>query len=86
MMTILGGIRTIFGLIVGAELFQSLEYFVPKTPLGDKTYLVMGVVSAIVILAARRGIVGEILYRTFAPKRRLVEDEDYPDQLVTLSS
>jgi branched-chain amino acid transport system permease protein len=82
MMTILGGIGTIFGPIVGAGLFQSLEYFVSKTALGDKTNLVMGVVFAIVILAARRGIVGELLYRTFAPKRRLVEDEDHPDRLV----
>jgi branched-chain amino acid transport system permease protein len=82
MMTILGGIGTIFGPIVGAGLFESLEYFVSKTALGDKTNLVMGVVFAVVILVARRGIVGEILHRSFARKRRLVEDEDNPDRLV----
>ena len=43
MMTILGGIGTIFGPIIGAGLFESLEYFVSKTALGDKTNLVMGV-------------------------------------------
>jgi branched-chain amino acid transport system permease protein len=61
MMTVLGGIGTIFGPIIGAGLFESLEYFVSKTVIGDKTNVVLGTVFAIVILAARRGIVGEIL-------------------------
>jgi branched-chain amino acid transport system permease protein len=61
MMTILGGIGTLYGAIAGAGLFESLEYFVSKTPLGDKTNLVMGTIFAIVILTARRGIVGELL-------------------------
>ena len=81
-MTILGGIGTIFGPIVGAALFESLDYFVSKTPIGDKTNIVMGTVFAIVILVARRGIVGEILHRVFAPRKRLVEDEDQPDRLI----
>jgi branched-chain amino acid transport system permease protein len=82
MMTILGGIGTIYGPVVGAALFQSLDYFVSKTPIGDKTNVVMGFIFAVVILIARRGIVGEILQRAFAPKQRLVEDEDDPDRLV----
>ena len=82
MMTILGGIGTIYGPIVGAAIFQSLEFFVSKTPIGDKTNIVMGLVFAIVILVARRGIVGEILTRAFAPRKRLVEDEDAPDRLI----
>lgn len=61
MMTILGGIGTLYGAIAGAGLFESLEYFVSKTPIGDKTYIVMGIIFAIVILTARRGIVGELL-------------------------
>jgi branched-chain amino acid transport system permease protein len=61
MMTILGGIGTLYGAIAGAGLFESLEYFVSKTALGDKTNIVMGTIFAIVILTARRGIVGEIL-------------------------
>ncbi|MBD5653817.1 MAG: branched-chain amino acid ABC transporter permease, partial [Candidatus Eremiobacteraeota bacterium] len=60
-MTILGGIGTIFGPIVGAATFESLDFFVSKTPIGDKTNIVMGLVFAIVILVARRGIVGELL-------------------------
>ena len=63
MMTILGGIGTIYGPMVGAAIFQSLDFFVSKTAIGDKTNIVMGVVFAIVILVARRGIVGEILAR-----------------------
>jgi len=82
MMTILGGIGTIYGPIVGAAVFESLDYFVSKTPIGDKTNLVMGFVFAIVILVARRGIVGEILHRLFAPRRLIVEDEDNPDRMV----
>ena len=61
MMTILGGIGTLYGAIVGAGLFESLEYFVSKTPIGDKTDIVMGTIFAIVILTARRGLVGELL-------------------------
>jgi len=82
MMTILGGIGTIFGPIVGAGLFESLEYYISKGPLGDKTDIVMGLIFAAIILIARRGIVGEILNRLFAPRKRLVEDEDNPDRLI----
>jgi branched-chain amino acid transport system permease protein len=71
MMTILGGIGTLYGAIAGAGLFESLEYFVSKTAIGDKTNIVMGTIFAIVILTARRGIVGELLAasagRTAAP-------------------
>jgi branched-chain amino acid transport system permease protein len=81
-MTILGGIGTIYGPIVGAALYQSLDFFVSKTAIGDKTNIVMGLIFAIVILVARRGIVGEILHATFAKKVRFVEDEDRPDVLV----
>jgi len=83
MMTILGGIGTIFGPIVGAGLFESLEHYVSQTVVGDKTNLVMGVIFAVIILVARRGIVGEILHRLFTPRRILVEDEDHTDKLVT---
>lgn len=81
-MTILGGIGTIYGPIVGAGVYESLDYFVSKTAIGDKTNLVMGFVFAVVILIARRGIVGEILHAVFVPRRRLVEDEDDPDRLI----
>ncbi len=80
MMTILGGIGTIYGPIVGAALFESLEFFVSKTPIGDKTNVVMGAIFALVILIARRGIVGEILAR--ATRRKPVAEEEDPPGLL----
>ena len=81
-MTILGGIGTIYGPIVGAAIYESLDFFVSKTSIGDKTNLVMGFIFAVVILTARRGIVGEIVARLALRKPLLVEDEDVPDRLV----
>jgi branched-chain amino acid transport system permease protein len=69
MMTVLGGIGTIVGPIVGAGLFESLDYFVSKTAIGQETNLVMGAIFALCVLLFRRGIVGELLSR--GVKRRL---------------
>lgn len=77
MMTILGGIGTIYGPMVGAALFQSLDFFVSKTPIGDKTNIVMGLVFAVVILVARRGIVGELMHR-LRPNLALPFDDEEP--------
>jgi branched-chain amino acid transport system permease protein len=63
MMTVLGGIGTIVGPIVGAALFESLDYFVSKTAIGQETNLVMGTIFAFCVLLFRRGIVGELLAR-----------------------
>jgi branched-chain amino acid transport system permease protein len=75
-MAILGGMGTIYGPIVGAGIYESLDYFVSKTAIGDKTNVVMGLVFAIVILVARRGIVGEILHRAF--RRPAIVEQDDP--------
>ncbi len=77
MMTILGGIGTIYGPMVGAALFQSLDFFVSKTAIGDKTNIVMGLVFAVVILVARRGIVGELMHR-LRPNLALPFDDEEP--------
>ncbi len=74
-MTILGGIGTIYGPIVGAAVYESLDFFVSKTAIGDKTNIVMGLIFAIVILVARRGIVGEVLHRLFARTARVIDDD-----------
>ncbi|MEA2688465.1 MAG: branched-chain amino acid transport system permease protein [Candidatus Eremiobacteraeota bacterium] len=68
MMSILGGIGTIFGPIVGAGIFESLDYFVSKTPIGDKTNIVMGTIFALCVLLFRRGIVGELLALRSKPR------------------
>ncbi|GAC1402377.1 MAG: branched-chain amino acid ABC transporter permease [Candidatus Velthaea sp.] len=75
MMTILGGIGTLYGPLAGAGLFESLEYFVSKTPIGDKTNIIMGTIFAVVILTARRGIVGELLGVLGRRKTPLTEEE-----------
>lgn len=74
-MTILGGIGTIYGPIVGAAVYESLDFFVSKTAIGDKTNIVMGLIFAIVILVARRGIVGEVLHRLYARAVRPIDDD-----------
>lgn len=61
MMSILGGIGTVFGPIAGAGIFESLDFFVSKTAIGDKTNIVMGTIFALCVLLFRRGIVGELL-------------------------
>jgi branched-chain amino acid transport system permease protein len=60
---VLGGIGTIVGPIVGAGLFELLDYFVSKTPIGEETNMVMGFVFALCVLLFRRGIVGSFLVR-----------------------
>jgi branched-chain amino acid transport system permease protein len=61
MMSILGGIGTIYGPIAGAGIFESLDFFVSKTAIGDKTNIVMGTIFALCVLLFRRGIIGELL-------------------------
>jgi ABC-type branched-subunit amino acid transport system permease subunit len=63
--------------MIGAAIFQSLDFFVSKTPIGDKTNIVMGLVFAIIILIARRGIVGELMHR-LRPSVVLPFDDEEP--------
>jgi branched-chain amino acid transport system permease protein len=77
MMTILGGIGTIYGPMIGAALFQSLDFFVSKTAIGDETNIVMGFVFATIILIARRGLAGELMHR-LRPSAVLPFDDEEP--------
>lgn len=61
MMAILGGSGTIVGPIIGAAVYEVIQYFVSKTPIGQETDLVMGLVFACCILAFRQGIAGGVL-------------------------
>lgn len=62
LMTILGGVGTIFGPIVGAFLVVSLETQL-ASQVGAWVQVIMGVIFAICILCFRNGIVGFILAR-----------------------
>ncbi|HXL40828.1 MAG TPA: branched-chain amino acid ABC transporter permease [Myxococcales bacterium] len=58
LMTLIGGIGTIFGPIVGAVFFVTLENYLAQ--LGSWVQVVQGVIFVICVIAFRRGIVGEL--------------------------
>lgn len=61
MMAILGGSGTLIGPVIGAAVYEIINYFVSKTPIGEETELVLGLIFAICVLSFRRGIAGELL-------------------------
>lgn len=68
LMTILGGIGTLFGPIVGAAAVVGLQNELAN--IGSFSTIVLGLVFVVCVLAFRRGIVGEILARTRSADRR----------------
>jgi branched-chain amino acid transport system permease protein len=73
LMTLLGGLGTVIGPVVGAFIIETLENYLAGmgsvTLLGDftidmstKVPVVIGIIFVICVLAFRRGIVGEISY------------------------
>jgi branched-chain amino acid transport system permease protein len=66
LMTLLGGMGTIFGPVVGAFLVITMESYLAE--LGAWVTIVQGAVFVVCVLAFRRGIVGELAARW--PRRR----------------
>jgi branched-chain amino acid transport system permease protein len=58
LMTLLGGLGTLFGPVVGAALIVTMQNYLAQ--LGAWVTVVQGVIFVICVLAFRRGIVGEI--------------------------
>ncbi len=58
LMTLLGGLGTIFGPVAGAFVVISLEHYLAQ--LGAWVTVVQGIIFVICVLTFRRGIVGEI--------------------------
>jgi branched-chain amino acid transport system permease protein len=58
LMTLLGGMGTIFGPVVGALIITSLENYL--APFGQWVTVITGVIFVACVLAFRRGIVGEL--------------------------
>jgi branched-chain amino acid transport system permease protein len=58
LMTLLGGLGTIFGPVVGAAVIITMQNYLAQ--LGAWVTVVQGVIFVICVLAFRRGIVGEI--------------------------
>ncbi len=59
LMTLLGGLGTVFGPVVGALLVVSLQNQLPQG-VGAWVPVIMGVIFVVCVLAFRRGIVGEL--------------------------
>jgi len=58
LMTLLGGMGTIFGPVVGALIIVGLQNYL--APLGQWVTVITGMIFVVCVLAFRRGIVGEI--------------------------
>jgi branched-chain amino acid transport system permease protein len=59
LMTLVGGLGTVLGPIVGAFVVESMQTYLAEA--GEWVQVIQGVIFVIVVLLFRRGIVGEIL-------------------------
>lgn len=66
LMTLLGGMGTVFGPVVGAFVIMGMEFYM--SGLGAWFTVCMGLIFVVCVLAFRRGIVGEL--EAFLKKRR----------------
>jgi branched-chain amino acid transport system permease protein len=64
-MTLVGGLGTVFGPIVGAAVIISMQNYLAE--LGSWVTVVQGVIFVVCVLAFRRGIVGEIAAKLKKP-------------------
>ena len=60
LMTLLGGLGTIFGPAIGAVIVVSLQNYLSSGPLSAWVPVVMGTIFVACVLTFRRGIVGEL--------------------------
>jgi branched-chain amino acid transport system permease protein len=61
LMTLVGGLGTVFGPIVGAFLIVAMENYL--APFGQWVLVIQGAIFVICVLVFRRGIVGELAHR-----------------------
>ena len=61
LMTLIGGMGTIFGPVVGAGVIVTLQNYLAS--IGSWVTVVMGLIFVVCVLTFRRGIVGELLAR-----------------------
>lgn len=59
LMTLLGGMGTIFGPVVGAGVVVTIQNYMSGGELGNYIHIIMGVIFIVCVLAFRSGIVGE---------------------------
>ena len=58
LMTLIGGVGTVLGPVVGAAIVVAMQNYLAQT--GEWVLVIQGVIFIVVVLAFRRGIVGEI--------------------------
>ena len=65
LMTLLGGVGTLLGPIMGAGLVVSLQHILAQSPLGNWVSVMLGLIFVVCVLSFRSGIVGELgnMYR-----------------------
>ncbi|HVL58776.1 MAG TPA: branched-chain amino acid ABC transporter permease [Burkholderiaceae bacterium] len=73
LMTLVGGMGTVFGPIVGAAVIISMQNYLAH--LGEWVTIIQGAIFVVVVLLFRRGIVGEIVARV---RRRGTSDPAAP--------
>jgi branched-chain amino acid transport system permease protein len=61
LMTLVGGLGTVFGPIVGAFLIVAMENYL--APFGQWVLVIQGAIFVVCVLVFRRGIVGELAHR-----------------------
>ena len=60
--TLLGGLGTIFGPVIGAVITNTLEFYL--APFGSWVTVTQGVIFVLCVMLFRRGVVGEIAAKT----------------------
>jgi branched-chain amino acid transport system permease protein len=65
LMTLLGGIGTVLGPVIGAFMIVAMESYFAQ--FGQWVTVIQGFVFIVCVLAFRRGVVGEIVHRTGKP-------------------
>ena len=60
LMTLLGGVGTLLGPVMGASIVVSLQHILAQSPLGNWVSVILGVIFVVCVLSFRSGIVGEI--------------------------
>ncbi|UTD55192.1 branched-chain amino acid ABC transporter permease [Halomonas sp. MS1] len=65
LMTLLGGVGTLLGPLMGAGIVVSLQHILAQSPLGNWVSVILGVIFVVCVLSFRSGIVGELtkMYR-----------------------
>ncbi len=60
LMTLLGGMGTIWGPVLGAGTIVSMQNFLASSPLANYIHVIMGIVFIVCVLAFRNGLIGEL--------------------------